>query len=283
MQAARHIGKLVVARTLLRSDATYVITGGTGGLGRHLARWLVERGARHLLLLARRPASVDIPGAEVRVVVLDVADEVAVRGALSNLPYPLKGVFHLAGELHDATAMRLTRAQIDAVLSGKLRGAEVLDRVTADQPLDLFVLFASLTGVIGFAGQANYAAANAALDALAHQRRARGLPAISIDWGAWQGAGMAQGRGGQGLPPALALEALDVALSGSLAQVGISAAAAPAARAAPGFNDRLAGAVGTAKLRVLADAVDEIVAGSSASASWHWNARGRLPISASIR
>ena len=93
MQAARHIGKLLVGRTLLRGDATYVITGGTGGLGRHLAGWLAERGARHLVLLARRPAMVDIPGAEVRVVVLDVADEAAVRQALGALSYPLKGVF----------------------------------------------------------------------------------------------------------------------------------------------------------------------------------------------
>ena len=161
--------------------------------------------------------------------------------------------------MQDATATRLTREQIDAVLAGKLRGAEVLDRVTADQPLDLFVLFASLAGVTGSGGQANYAAANAALDGLAHARRARGLPALSIDWGAWQGAGLAQGRGGPGLSPRLALEALDAALSGASAQVGISAAAAPMARAVPGLSERLAGAVGTAKLRALAEAIDEIV------------------------
>jgi acyl transferase domain-containing protein len=259
MQAARHIGKLVLNRTLLRRDATYAITGGTGALGRHLARWLVERGARHLLLLARRAAAVDIPGAEVRVVVLDVADETAVRRALHDLPHPLKGVFHLAGELHDATAARLTREQVEAALSAKLRGAEILDRVTAEQPLDLFVLFASLAGVTGSAGQANYAAANAALDGLAQARRARGLPALSVDWGAWQGDGMAQGRGGPALPPELALEALEAALSSGSAQVGVSAAVAPPARTAPSLAERLDGAVGTAKLRVLAEAVDDII------------------------
>ncbi|MGH7031508.1 MAG: SDR family NAD(P)-dependent oxidoreductase, partial [Stellaceae bacterium] len=211
MQAARHIGKLVLSRTLLRGDATYAITGGAGALGRHLARWLAERGARHLLLLARRPAEVEIPNAEIRLVTVDVADEAAVRRALSGLSYPLKGVFHLAGELHDATAARLTRDQLDAVLRTKLRGAQVLDRVTAEHPLDLFVLFASLAGVTGSPGQANYAAANAALDALAHARRACGLPALSVDWGAWQGAGLAKGRGGPPLSPALALEALDAA------------------------------------------------------------------------
>ncbi|HEY3909044.1 MAG TPA: SDR family NAD(P)-dependent oxidoreductase [Stellaceae bacterium] len=259
MQAARHIGKLVLSRTLLRGDATYAITGGTGALGRHLARWLVERGARHLLLLSRRPAAVEIAGAEIRVLAVDVSDEAAMRQTLSGLAYPLKGVFHLAGELQDATAARLTREQLDAVLAAKLHGAEVLDRVTAGHPLDMFVLFASLAGVTGSAGQSNYAAANAALDGLAYARRARGLPALSVDWGAWQGAGLAKGRGGPPLSPVLALEALDAALAGGSAQLGVSAAAAPASVSVRGLGDRLAEAVGSAKLRVLGDAVDEIV------------------------
>ena len=132
IQAARHIGKVALSRTRLRADATYVITGGTGALGRHLASWLVARGARHLLLLARRPTAVEIPPATVRVAAVDVTDTAAVRGALSGLPYPVKGIFHLAGELQDATAARLTRAQLDAAFTAKLRGAEVLDRLAED-------------------------------------------------------------------------------------------------------------------------------------------------------
>ena len=88
---------------MLRGDACYVITGGTGALGRHLARWLVARGARHLLLLARRPEAVEVPGASVRSIAVDVADAAAVARALTGLALPVKGVFHLAGALHDGT------------------------------------------------------------------------------------------------------------------------------------------------------------------------------------
>jgi polyketide synthase 12/myxalamid-type polyketide synthase MxaB len=259
LQAARHIGKLVLARTLLRPDGCYVITGGTGALGRHLARWLVARGARHLVMLARRPEAVEIPGASVQTIGVDVADEDAVRRALADVAPPVKGVFHLAGALHDATAAVLTREQLDAALATKLRGAEALDRATVGMQLDLFVLFGSLAGVVGSVGQANYAAANAALDAVVAARRARGLPGSLLDWGAWQGDGMARDFRGPAIAPDAALAALDVALSAGLARVAVSAAAAPVAPRVAALTERLNNAIGTAKLDVLSRVVDEIV------------------------
>ncbi|MGE5272136.1 MAG: SDR family NAD(P)-dependent oxidoreductase, partial [Thiohalocapsa sp.] len=263
MQSARHIGKLVLSRTRLRGDGVYIVSGGTGGIGRHLVHWLAERGARQILVLARRLRPVTAPGAEVIVKALDIADERAVRQALSGLRRPIKGVFHLAGELHDATAANLTRAQLDAALSAKLRGAEVLDRLTRGHQLDLFVLFGSLAGVTGAAGQANYAAANATLDALAQARRAAGLPALAVDWGAWQGEGMAAGRSFPALPPALALDALDWALASELTQAAISLGDSVVGSAPPrptaNFAAQLAAAVGSAKLDVLVAAVDATI------------------------
>ena len=255
LQGARHIGKLVLSRTLLRGDASYVISGGTGALGRHLARWLAGRGARHLVLLARRPEPVEVPGATVRTIAVDVSDEPAVRRALSGLPHPVKGVFHLAASLHDATADRMTRDQLAAAFAAKLRGAEVLDRVTSDMRLDQFVLFGSLAAIAGSPGQANYAAANAALEAVVRRRRG---PAVLVDWGAWQGEGMAQGLSGPALPPEAALAAMDGALSGGLRRVSVSAALGPAAPAVTPLAERLAGAIGAGKLDLLAEAVNEI-------------------------
>ncbi|MBN8926536.1 MAG: KR domain-containing protein, partial [Rhodospirillales bacterium] len=255
IQAARHVGKLVLARARFRSDASYVVSGGTGALGRHLARFLRARGAGQVVLLARRAA--EVPDATVLPV--DVADPAAVADALAGISPPIKGVFHLAAALHDATAIRLTQADLDAAFAAKLRGAEALDRATAALPLDHFVLFGSLAGVVGSAGQANYAAANAALDALVRRRRAEGRPALLLDWGAWQGEGMAQALSGPALSPAAALAALDVALSSDLARVAVSAAAAPTRVEVPDLAARLAAAVGTAKRAVLAETVDAIV------------------------
>jgi acyl transferase domain-containing protein/acyl carrier protein len=260
LQAARHIGKLALTRMLFRGDACYVISGGTGALGRHLAAWLVARGARHLVLLSRQPVAVEIPGATVRSVAVDVADRLALERALGGLSLPVKGVFHLAAALHDATAARLSREGLEAALAAKLLGATALDEVTAALSLDHFVLFGSLASVVGSAGQANYAAANSALDALVRARRARGAPALLVDWGAWQGGGMARGLDGPALPPDMALAALDAAMSRGMTRVAVSAGAAPTPPVIPGLAKRLAEAIGTARLDVLTEAVDEIVA-----------------------
>ncbi len=210
------------------------------------------------MLLSRRPAAIEIPGVDVRSLAVDVADRVALDAALRGSSLPVKGVFHLAGALHDATAAQLTRDQLDAALAVKLRGAQALDAATAAMPLDHFVVFGSLTGVVGSPGQANYAAANAALDSLVRARRARGAPALLIDWGAWRGEGMARGFSGPALSPDAALAALDAAMSADLTRIAVSAGATAAKPAEGALAERLATAVGTAKLDVLAETVDAI-------------------------
>jgi acyl transferase domain-containing protein/short-subunit dehydrogenase/acyl carrier protein len=260
LQAARHIGKLALSRTMLRPDAAYVITGGTGALGRQLARWLVARGARHLVMLSRHGAAVEIAGATVQSISVDVADTTAVQQALARQAMPIKGVFHLAGALHDATAAQLTRSQLEAAFATKLDGAQALDAAIAGAPLDLFVLFGSLAGVVGSAGQANYAASNAALESVVLSRRARGLPALLVDWGAWQGDGMARDFRGPAMAPEAALAMMDAALSLDLARVAVTAGAvAAAARSDPALQQRLSEAIGSAKRDILSQAVEDIV------------------------
>jgi len=221
----------------LRPDGTYLVTGGLGALGLRVARWLVDRGARHLLLLGRSapgPAAeaqlgaLRAVGAEVQVVQADVSREDELAGALAAVargPYPLRGVVHAAAALADAPILRQTAATVRAVLGPKLAGAWNLHRLTAGQRLDFFVLFSSASGVMGVPGQVGYAAANAALDALAHYRQAAGLPALSVDWGPWaddargQQATQQSSRWGvSGLDPQEGLEALGALISRGPAQ-----------------------------------------------------------------
>ena len=184
------------------ANASYLITGGVGGLGLEMARWLVEQGARHLLLLSRHgPQAEALPhlaslrqtGAEITVVPADIADagQLAQLLAAIDPDYPLKGVIHAAGVLDDGVIQRQSRARFAKVLRPKVQGAWNLHEQTRDLPLDFFVLFSSLSSVLGGAGQVNYAAANAFLDSLAHYRRAQDLPAMTINWGAWSEVGMA--------------------------------------------------------------------------------------------
>jgi acyl transferase domain-containing protein/acyl carrier protein/NAD(P)-dependent dehydrogenase (short-subunit alcohol dehydrogenase family) len=189
----------------VHADATYVITGGTGGLGLLVAGRLVERGARHLALLARhadppvaRPAIAALrrAGAGVTVVAVDAGDREALAEALAAMRAsgpPLRGVVHAAGVIQDVALLDMPVGALEAVLAPKVLGGWNLHELTVGDPLDWLVLFSSAAGVLGSPGQANYAAANAYLDALAHHRRARGLPATSIDWGPWAEVGMAAG------------------------------------------------------------------------------------------
>ncbi|MDV7355034.1 SDR family NAD(P)-dependent oxidoreductase [Rhodococcus oxybenzonivorans] len=174
---------------------TVMITGGTGTIGRLIARHLVARyGVRRLVLTgrhvldaesaARLREEVAEPGVEIRAVACDVADRAAVADLLADIP-DLSGVIHAAGVLEDATAAAVTPQQLHAVLRPKVDGAWHLHELTRDRELSAFVLFSSAAGVLGGAGQANYAAANVFLDALAQHRRLRGLPAISMAWGLW--------------------------------------------------------------------------------------------------
>ncbi|WP_327117581.1 SDR family NAD(P)-dependent oxidoreductase [Nocardia sp. NBC_01730] len=190
-------------------DGTVLITGGTGGLGALFARHLVaEHGVRRLVLSSRRGpeaagavelvAELTRAGADAQVVACDVADGDAVRKLLDTIEADgeLTAVVHTAGVLDDGTIETLTGAQVDRVLAPKVDGAWHLDQLTRDRNLSAFVVFSSIAGVLGSAGQGNYAAANGFLDALAQRRRAAGLPAVSLAWGPWnQGSGMTSGLG----------------------------------------------------------------------------------------
>ncbi|GAA2688325.1 hypothetical protein GCM10009864_72720 [Streptomyces lunalinharesii] len=182
---------------------TVLITGGTGALGRHVARWLAARGADHLLLLGRRgpdaPGAAELTaeltalGARVTLVACDAADRQQLTRVLADIPQdcPLTAVVHAAGVLDDGVLTGLTPDRFAPVFRAKVASAVLLDELTRDTDLAVFALFSSVAGTVGNPGQASYAAANAVLDALAERRRAQGRPATSLAWGAWAGDGMA--------------------------------------------------------------------------------------------
>ncbi|MFJ4923687.1 amino acid adenylation domain-containing protein [Streptomyces sp. NPDC088725] len=196
----------------LRADGSYLVTGAFGALGRLLCRTLARRGARRLILVGRTalpergtwsgldPASpagrhtrfvkeLEALGVQPILAPLDITDEAALTAWLADyrrggLP-GVRGVFHLAGQVRDTLLPEMDRQVFDAVHDPKVVGAYLLHRHLRDEPLDHFVLFASVASLLTTAGQTNYAAGNAFLDALAHHRRTRGLPALSLDWGPW--------------------------------------------------------------------------------------------------
>jgi len=185
----RTVGKLVLrvpAEPTIRTDATYLVTGGTGGVGRALAGWLADKGAGRVVLASRRAA----PNLDARfeTVALDVSDANAVAALLARL-HNLRGVIHAAGIVSDSTLALLEPSRIIDVLAPKAGGAHHLDMATRGLDLDFFVLVSSTAGSLASPGQAAYAGANAALDALAATRRAAGLPASAIAFGPWA-AGM---------------------------------------------------------------------------------------------
>ncbi|WP_370340315.1 SDR family NAD(P)-dependent oxidoreductase [Catenulispora sp. MAP5-51] len=239
----------------LDPEGTVLITGATGTLGALFARHLVaEHGARHLLLTSRRgpraPGAAELSeeltalGAQVTVLACDTAQREDVRDLLAGVPaeHPLTGIVHTAGVLADATLGSLTAQALDSVLRPKVDPAWHLHELTADQDLAVFALFSSLAGTIGTPGQANYAAANTFLDALAHHRRHRGLAGVSLAWGLWDsGMGDRLGdaerarlaRGGIApLAPRAGVAAFDFALGDSRAVLVPASLDRPALRAA---------------------------------------------------
>ena len=199
MSQAKHVGKLVLTvPDVSGAQGTVLITGGTGGLGTRLARHLVrEHGVRHLLLVSRRgeraegakelTKDLSEDGATATVAACDVTDRQALAGLLAQIPAhrPLTGVVHTAGVLDDGVIDSLTPQRMTRVLSPKVDAAWHLHELTAGMDLSFFVVFSSLAGILGNAGQGNYAAANVFMDTLVQLRRRAGLPGVSMAWGAW--------------------------------------------------------------------------------------------------
>ena len=202
---------------VFRGDATYLITGGLGGLGVAVARWMMERGARRLILASRTPlpprvewrglpaghpakAKVDSVrelerlGASIHPAVFDVADANAIKLFLDDFHAegwaPVRGVIHAAGIVDDQLMLRLDEETFRRVIQPKVAGALALHQATLELDLDFFTLFSSVSSVLGQFGQAHYAAGNAFMDHLAHWRRSQGLPATSINWGPWAEIGI---------------------------------------------------------------------------------------------
>ncbi len=207
MAQAKHTGKVVLDLTTkqasIRSDSTYLVTGGLGALGQQVAAWLVEQGAQNLVLLGRKEPSASVQVAiqrlerqNVKVLVLqaDVAQAEDLTQAFkvieSTLP-PLRGVFHTAGVLSDGILAHQTWERFEQVMAPKVTGSWMLHQLTRALELDHFVCFSSIASVLGSPGQGNYAAANGFMDGLAHHRRSLGLPGLSINWGPWSSSGMA--------------------------------------------------------------------------------------------
>jgi acyl transferase domain-containing protein/NADPH:quinone reductase-like Zn-dependent oxidoreductase/acyl carrier protein len=207
MAQAKHVGKIVIDQRLedvgaIRPDASYIITGGVGGLGLTFAKWLVDKGARSLFLISRKGngekaieaiRGLREDGAKVVVVNGDVANIADLQHllSLSDSDHPIKGIIHAAGVIDDASLQNQNESRFAGVLSPKVQGSWNLHRLTDKMDLDFFVMCSSAAAVFGTPGQGNYAAANAFMDGLAYYRRSLGLPALSVNWGPWSDVGMA--------------------------------------------------------------------------------------------
>jgi acyl transferase domain-containing protein/short-subunit dehydrogenase len=244
MAQAQHIGKVVLrqnaAEARICGNATYLVTGAFGGIGLRVVEWLIEKGARNLALIGRRDPSPDarvllrhaeLRGVCVRTFAADVACEDEMQHAFGEMRRsmpPLRGILHAAGSLDDGIIAKQNWLKFEKPLEPKVRGSWILHRLTEPLPIDFFVMFSSSAAVLGAPGLSNYAAANAFEDALAHERRRMGLPAISINWGTWA-EGMAlidgmeerrQAAGITAMKPEEALGALERILLDRPVQVG---------------------------------------------------------------
>jgi acyl transferase domain-containing protein/NADPH:quinone reductase-like Zn-dependent oxidoreductase/acyl carrier protein len=264
LQASAHIGKLVIrppvpiaaapaAPWLPAPDQVVVVTGGTRGFGLACATWLARQGVRHLALVGRKRDAGEAAalrelaalGAQAAIHACDVADEAALATTLAKIraARPIGGVVHAAGVLDDGAALSLDAARFRRVLAPKLMAAEHLDRLTAGDPLSLFLMFGSATTAFGNPGQANYVAANAALEALARRRRAAGRPALAVGWGPIADVGMLAADGGKA-------ETLQRRLGVAPMTAAESLAALPALLASGHAGPLLARLGGAARLRL---------------------------------
>ena len=241
----------------LRPDGAYLITGGLGGLGLVVARWLVERGARRLILMGRTPLpprsawadasgpqagaiaavrELEALGASVHPAAVDVGDATQLAAWLESYrreAWPsIRGVVHAAGVMQYRSLLEQDERSLDDVMRAKTEGARHLDRLLADAPLDFFVLFSSASALLNSPLLGGYAAGNAFLDALAHARRAAGKPALSVNWGLWGEVGMATRfdaasvatlslRGMGLIAPEQGLDALGRLLASGVTQAGV--------------------------------------------------------------
>lgn len=236
--------QLEVSKLTVHGNRSYLITGGLGGVGLRVARFLVERGARHLVLVGRSQASEEVKsqlrelehsGAQVVVAQADVSDAFQLTRLLTSLEQsspPMRGIIHTAGVLDDGVLTQLDWQRFERAMAPKVQGAWNLHTLTQNQPLDFFVLFSSAAVLLGSAGQANYVAANAFLDALAFYRRSLGLPGMSINWGAWGEVGMLtkhqlgerwSNKGVESFAPKQGLQVLEQLLGEAPVQVGVAA------------------------------------------------------------
>jgi NADPH:quinone reductase-like Zn-dependent oxidoreductase/NADP-dependent 3-hydroxy acid dehydrogenase YdfG/acyl carrier protein len=188
---------------ILSGEKTYLVTGGLGSLGLRVSKWLVDQGARHLVLLGRRGHTPELErelkemektGAKIHVLSADVSQWESLKSVFQKIQKempPLGGVIHAAGVLEDGILHQMDKERFRKVMAPKALGAMNLHLLTQGMPLDFFVMFSSIASVLGSPGQGNYTAANAFLDALAQYRQDMGLPALSINWGPWGEGGMA--------------------------------------------------------------------------------------------
>jgi len=252
---AKHIGKVVISvgephypvschekKSMVRPDATYLITGGLGGFGLAVANWMVQRGAQHIVLMSRSGTPVKENQVALEALCRSTEHIVIARSDVSQLDDvtrvlndirdtmpPLKGVIHAAMVLDDAPIVLLDHERLRTVLAPKIAGAWNLHTLTSQEDLDFFVLFSSSASVLGPPTQGNYSAANAFLDALAFHRRALGLPGLAINWGWLSGTGYVARHGNiaehlvllgfKAFTPEEALETLDQLLHCCFAQV----------------------------------------------------------------
>ncbi|KAI4094752.1 MAG: hypothetical protein LQ344_001997 [Seirophora lacunosa] len=214
MQKGQHMGKIVVTmpgnreelsmtatkqELRLRSEASYLLVGGLGGLGRAVATWMVEHGARHLIFLSRSAGISDqddnffnelhVQGCSVQACRGSVTEIDEVRSAIDNAVAPIAGVMHMSMVIKDRAFLEFTHEEWNAAVAPKVKGAWNLHQALQGQQLDFFVLFSSVSAIVGQLGQGNYAAANAFLDSFVQYRQSRGLPASAINIGAMEGIG----------------------------------------------------------------------------------------------